>query len=246
MKKTLLLLLMVAAVVALTVSGAWATDYQFQHTGTDMYVESYHLGNPLGQWQLVLADSGDNNFNIAGANLVNSTLEIFTGWPGSDANDLGAIAADLTLKNNNNTYMVRLYDSTELGYLFENPSSISTSNDVFNTDKSVNYGGAYDENAPKFVPVWANDGQVLDENNNPVIVTVNWKTGEVDIDLSTIPGFDFSDGFSFLYPSATCANSVLTGELGPTGNVPLPPSALLLGTGLLGLVGLGWRRKRAS
>ena len=28
--------------------------------------------------------------------------------------------------------------------------------------------------------------------------------------------------------------------------VPLPPSVLLLGTGLLGLVGLGWRSKKAS
>lgn len=29
-------------------------------------------------------------------------------------------------------------------------------------------------------------------------------------------------------------------------NVPLPPSALLLGTGLLGLAGLGWRRRKAK
>ena len=26
--------------------------------------------------------------------------------------------------------------------------------------------------------------------------------------------------------------------------VPLPPSVLLMGTGILGLVGLGWRRSR--
>jgi hypothetical protein len=32
----------------------------------------------------------------------------------------------------------------------------------------------------------------------------------------------------------------------PGGAVPLPPSALLLGSGLLGLVGLGWRRGRAG
>ena len=28
--------------------------------------------------------------------------------------------------------------------------------------------------------------------------------------------------------------------------VPIPPSALLLGTGILGLVGLGWRRRKTS
>jgi hypothetical protein len=33
-------------------------------------------------------------------------------------------------------------------------------------------------------------------------------------------------------------------EVGSTSTVPLPPTALLLGSGLLGLVGLGWRRSR--
>ncbi len=34
------------------------------------------------------------------------------------------------------------------------------------------------------------------------------------------------------------------GDNHPGTQVPIPPSALLLGSGLLGLVGLGWRRKR--
>ena len=34
-------------------------------------------------------------------------------------------------------------------------------------------------------------------------------------------------------------------SLSTTSPVPVPPSAMLLGTGLLGLVGLGWRRKRS-
>jgi len=38
-------------------------------------------------------------------------------------------------------------------------------------------------------------------------------------------------------------NYTLTGTL---STVPLPPSMLLLGSGLLGLVGLGWRRRQAS
>lgn len=35
-------------------------------------------------------------------------------------------------------------------------------------------------------------------------------------------------------------------DVGAVHNVPLPPAALLLGTGLLGMVGLGYRRKRKS
>jgi hypothetical protein len=42
-----------------------------------------------------------------------------------------------------------------------------------------------------------------------------------------------------LHWNMKCANDVFEGG----SPVPLPPSVLLLGTGILGLVGLGWRRK---
>jgi hypothetical protein len=44
--------------------------------------------------------------------------------------------------------------------------------------------------------------------------------------------------------SGNVTYSQLTAEHTPA--VPLPPSAMLLGSGLLGLVGLGWRRKQSS
>jgi hypothetical protein len=41
-------------------------------------------------------------------------------------------------------------------------------------------------------------------------------------------------------------NISLTTQCTPSSAVPIPPTALLLGSGLLGLVGLGWRRKKTQ
>lgn len=234
--------------VFLLIPSMAGASYQFSPNTDDTLVEAYKGGAPstgdgwIG-WYRLIAGSGDTNFIISGANLTGSILKITTGWSGPTANDLGAVAADLTLYSNAHTWMVRL-DGNGQGNLFLNPT-YNTSVDKFKGTGYI-YGGLYNENAPQLVPVWATSGQVYKPDNSPFIVPVTWLSGEVDIDLSAISGLDISS-FSFLYASATCANSVLTGSvLGGFSEVPLPPSALLLGTGLLGLVGLGWRRRQSS
>ena len=289
--KKLLLICMLAAVLALGVSGAWANGLTY----TPYYeVEEYYssASGPIStpNWSLMIAGSGDYNFVITGA-IVNSAsgwqLDVYTGWganpapSGSGATNVGlgprfteysAQAADLTITSTTGqVLMVRLYNNDpSFAYgtpynaaVYNNPSSIVTSNNLFGTNTTygpLGYGGKWNQLSPQDVPVWTNDTTSAGTTSvtwtqvskpftvNGVSYTPDGNVNEIAINLSDlqgIGGFDLADQFSFLYVSATCANSVLYGTV-PTGSIPLPPSALLLGSGLLGLVGLGWRKGRAG
>jgi hypothetical protein len=78
-------------------------------------------------------------------------------------------------------------------------------------------------------------------------------SGALDKVVVKLTGSELNDGFS-LTGNATMSwlddltdrpwNSQLAFQLVGANPVPLPPSALLLGSGLLGLVGLGFRRRK--
>jgi hypothetical protein len=67
------------------------------------------------------------------------------------------------------------------------------------------------------------------------------------IDLSFLipPGGTTNPDLVYLHLTYECGNDNLMGRI-PASSVPIPPSALLLGSGLLGLVGLGWRRRKTN
>lgn len=177
------------------------------------------------------------SFETSGVNA--GLLTITTNWdPVTNDGYLGAYTAMLFISTTGGTnwnYAINLdYTNTNknLADVYVNPLAI-------NSSWNANIYGKYYNTIGQTVPVLAT------ANLDPSVEAyVTWAYGPshdnntVTVDLNDILGIG---AWSFFWGTATCGNGPITGGF-DTG-VPLPPSALLLGSGLLGLIGLGWRRK---
>jgi hypothetical protein len=184
-------------------------------------------------------------------NVTTKVLTINTNWdPQKDTHyatgytDSRVTTAFLFVKQGSNLWAINLEASAD--NVFVQPSTdIKTSYDIF---ASAPLGGYGESIAGEHVPVAVTGTTTFD-------IAVAWTLGDAlhpltstgnsfALDLSGLPNFQSGVGFNILWGTAQCANGPITENF--SNVVPLPPSALLLGSGLLGLVGLGWRRRKTD
>jgi hypothetical protein len=120
--------------------------------------------------------------------------------------------------------------------------AVGTSLTSDSQDPSGGSGYIYNHNVPVLLSTVGNNYGFASIGGG----SVNWaSTGGPNPDwlVTVILGLFEDDPFAtmtFDWGTATCANDLITGQAGGGGNpeVPIPPTVLLMGSGLLGLVAL--------
>jgi hypothetical protein len=235
MKKTVSVACALVLVLGLSVSGALAYTFN-DNTLAVPYIGNSAVGAPVD----VVGDPAI--FDTKGANLTGSTFTIYSNWgPARDGYINSTVkTADLFIDlgcNGIYDYAIRL-DTTGLGNVYQNPT-YQTSQDIFAPQTSLEYAGRYDvDDAAHAVPVWTTVGTLLG------VIPVAWGSGGANSDYQVaidFTGFAFPSGpVGFIWGTATCSNDAFA------ACVPIPPSVLLMGSGLLGVGLLGWRRRQGS
>jgi hypothetical protein len=138
------------------------------------------------------------------------------------------------------------------GYVSGNMYAVGTFLTSDDMDPSHGTGYIYNHGVPVSIATTGNNYGFTDMGSaGAPFKTATWTalTGLPDYVVRLNLGIfedDLNGSFSFLWGTATCANDVITGQV---PQVPIPPSALLLGSGLFGLILLKkgpWLQRRQT
>lgn len=234
MKKTVTVALALVFLSGIAVSGALANTYDF-HDNT--LVQEWNSGHPYGSgaWEDVIGET--SVFDTFGADLNGNLLTIYTNWnPNKDGNTDAAVkTADLFINvgcDDTWDYAIQLDTLTGTGLVYTSPA-YNTSDNIFKSNTNLVYGGNYDQANPQLVPVQSTSS---DTGTTSVVWTIGTGGLNNQVDIS-LAGLSLENKWGFVWGTATCGND------GFAACVPIPPSMLLMGSGLLGLGLWGWRRR---
>jgi hypothetical protein len=226
MKRTVSVACALVLVLGLWVSGALAHDYL-----NNTMVQP----NTGGAYQNARTNPIQSQpyFNTYGADWDGSVLTIFSNWGPARDGYLGVTTADLFIDLGcDGTYDFSVGLDTNPNGQGLNRAGIVYNGAITTSFAGGTFGLRVDPASPHLIPVLMGT-----DTGNTTTVTWNTEAGSPDysvaVDLSSL----VSGKFGFIWASATCANGPME------ACVPIPPSVLLMGSGLLGVGLLGWRRQ---
>jgi hypothetical protein len=174
-------------------------------------------------------------------------MQIFTNY--QQTGEEGAGQADIALGNNGTfSYGIAMssHDGVTAGHIYA-VSTWKTPDDIWGGSSSnYIYGGRYGSDSDPQMPFTLIDTTTMDLG----LAVVNYILADAGSISKYIVEVIFPDNFNadgawndfiFQVKSGTCSNEIEVGEANRP--VPLPPSAFLLGSALVGLLLLGRRRK---
>jgi hypothetical protein len=238
--KKIFYLFLTVSLVLLSTSGVMATTYTFMDT---TLVQPWKGNSPTGAaWTDV---EGENYFNTYQVDVTltgnDVKFEIYTNYPSTGHNFGGSIGvvppADLALDLDGNGVFEKgvalsAHDGLTVGQLYD-VTTWKSAQQLFGPGSPGTYGGRYGNPSDAKVPytkIAAVSGTGIlasvDTNWNPIGSNPDYR---VDVVLDGVNSLGDWDNLTFFWGTGTCDND------GITGTVPLPPSILLLGSGLLGL-----------
>jgi hypothetical protein len=165
--------------------------------------------------------------NLNGGNDTGSNIS-YSGLAAYDENGTAVSTADITraytgsVQQNNLTYVVNVDGFGKMNLVFDGPAFAGGSGpdiDKISFDAAIT--GA----------TWASEGQILVLDNAGYLAGAH-----LVADIYGSPGWP-TDG--------SPAYTGFAGNGGTINQIPIPPAVLLFGSGLIGLAGLGWRRRKS-